>query len=161
MPRTYAELCENFAIDSKLLPRNKWRRVTLEKTKGQVTLPQWRRFRINLEQALEQGEPPSDADLRKHILQELTPVLREAVLRHERAERKRQFWVKVTLPTGMDEDTFLEKVQETLGAAYPRYCNVARTHDRLLFDCGSEMARTRFFSLSGLVHDDFLRMVNV
>ena len=75
----YAELCESFAIDSKLVPRNKWRRATLEKNKGQVTLPQWRRFRINLEQALEQGEPPSDADLREQILQELTRASRGGV----------------------------------------------------------------------------------
>ena len=71
------------------------------------------------------------------------------------------FGVKVALPTGMHEDTFLEKVQETLGAAYPRYSNVARTHDGLLFECGSEMARTRILSLSGLVHDDLTGMVKV
>ena len=158
----YAELCQNFEIDSKLLPRNRWRKVTLDQVNNRVTLPQWRRFRINLSQALEQGDPPSDADLREHILQQLPSVLREMVLREERHTRKRQYWVKVTSPVGLDLDVLLEKFTDALGPNFNfRSAQLSMTPTGFLLECGSERARTKALLLSGLVHEDYPGQVKV
>jgi hypothetical protein len=158
----YAELCRTFAMDVKLMPRNKWRKITLDKTKGKVTLVQWRRFKINLEQALDQGERPGDVDLREHILQQLTSQLRDQVLREEHITRKRQCWVRITVPYGMDIADLMDKVREEMGPSFdPDSSPVVATQQGFMFDCKSERLRTRALSLNGLTHVSVPGMVRV
>jgi hypothetical protein len=51
----FAELCQEFAEDSFLSQRSKWKRVRLERSAGKVTLMQWRKVKAQLFDALRGG----------------------------------------------------------------------------------------------------------
>ena len=98
----FNELSKNFAVDDKLMRRHKWRKVMLQKPQKKIMMSQWRLFKVTLEKSLEKGDAPNENDLRDHILEQLTPNLREQVLKHELKWRHQKFSVKVFVPPTID-----------------------------------------------------------
>jgi len=96
------ELSQNFAVDDKLMRRYKWRKVILQTPRGKIMMAQWRIFKVSLEKSLEKGDATNEDDLRDHILEQLTPKLREQVLTHELKWRHQKFSVKAFVPSTID-----------------------------------------------------------
>jgi len=65
-------------------------------------MAQWRLFKVTLEKSLAKGDAPNEDDLRYHILEQLTPKLREQVLKHELKCRQQRISVKVFVPPTTD-----------------------------------------------------------
>jgi len=102
---------QNFAVDDKLMRRHKWRKVMPQKPPGKIMMAQWNLFKVTLENSLEKGDATNEYDVMDHILEQLTPKLREQVLKHVLKWRHQKFSVKVFVPPTIDWEelkTFFE-----------------------------------------------------
>ena len=114
-------------------------------------MAQWRLFKVTLEQSLEKGDAPNEDDLRDHILEQLTPKLREQVLKHELKWRHQKFSVKVFVPPTIDWEELKTLFEEELGPTFDfESANLEHTRQGFCFECSSEKIRQRALDLSGM-----------
>jgi hypothetical protein len=143
----FAELCQEFAEDSFLSQRSKWKRVRLEKSGGKVTLTQWRKFKAQLFDALRGGVQPHPEDLREALLEQLPDTLREAVIQEEAKRQRNKYVVCLIIPPSLDRAAVLDKFGEELGL---RLSRVQTEGDRVIFDCHSAALRMKALAMDGL-----------
>jgi len=142
----FAELEKSFSLKGSIFNRNQWRKITLPRTEEALTLTKWRKFKAYLEESLSECEPPSEADLREHIVAQLPSKIQTKILKQEMEVRKRQFSVRVTIPPLFDRAAVLEKFEDELQIVNLNPQIKGRV---LTFNCKSEALRHIALGLNG------------
>jgi len=109
----FAELEKNVSLKGSIFNRNQWRK-TLPRTEEALTLIEWRTFKACLEESLSECDPPSQADLREHIVAQLPAKIQTKIPKQEMEVSKRRFWVRGTTPPLFDRAAVLEKFEYEL-----------------------------------------------
>ena len=142
----YAEICRRFGSEAGLF-RNRWKKTLLQKkTNGEVVPGEWRRFKIEILDALSQNPTRDESAVREHILVQLPESWRNAVFKTEFKMRSTSRLVRVWIPEDESLDSVWDEIaSEVEGLSY-------RDGDRksMLVSCADQWSHKKLLQLNGL-----------
>ena len=113
---------------------------------GGLTFTGWRAFKASVQESLLGVETPPDYELREHMLNNLPPVIREAVIKQEVESSQKSCWVSIHLQPAAERAAALETIGEALGL---RIRDPQPKGESVLLDCLTETVVAKALSLDG------------